>query len=323
MKIEESVLFEYKIQEAWDDYKTDFGLGRISLYICLYNAFLFFFAWVFLGHIVPLALIPIVISSFFYFFRSHVIKKDNLFIFCMNSIPLIITIILNYYLIGEFDRLAGSFTRLDPYFSQFDIWVFGMPLAKIIEELFVRAGLLGTFFYDLMMIGYLSYFLLPIFVGAFYYRELPRLRKYKIGRYFSSVIIYFSLNYLFYLSVPVTGPQFFHLDLYSNPLPFSVYGEFLHGLVQNGQTTFIDCFPSGHFGISVLVTIWMFKINHRYRFLITFITSCILCATLFLRFHYTLDILASIPLALLCYKLSWILFPVEVSPTHFRLERDG
>jgi len=311
-------MFEYKIQQAWESYQGDFGLGRILLFVYFFNGFITFVTLFVFGHLSVLPLVPIVSAQVFYLLRPLLIKKSSLFKTIVNMLPIAITIILNYYYVGVIDRLAGNLNRLDPFFLKFEYWLYGDLPSLVIQNFLSKTGWLGTFLYDLMMTGYILYFLIPLYGAFLIYRILPDNRRYKMSRYFGSVIIYFTMNYLFYLFVPVTGPQFFVPDLFKEALPLSRYGQFLFRMVQHGQTTFIDCYPSGHTGIAWLVTIWLFQFNHAQRYLMCFITVLIMGATLAMRYHYTLDLISAIPLAILCYKMGHWLFPVEVGPKVLR-----
>lgn len=301
-------MFEYKIQQAWDRYKSDFGLGRIVLFICFFNSFLFFISGIAFGQFQLLALIPIVLSLIFYFFRSKIVKSSNNWKLFFNSIPLAITVILNYYLVGEIDRSAGTLNLYDSYLAGFDYWLFkGTPATKI-YTLFSDQSIFRTLYYDLIMTSYLTYFPLPFVTGIIYYQSLDQKMKFKIGRFFTSIVVFYSINYLFYLFVPVAGPQFFLKDTFDYPLPLSQYGQFLFNLVKNGQTTFIDCFPSGHTGIALLCTSWSIKMKFKYRIFYYFLSLLIICATITLRYHYILDLLAAIPLTAFSYKMGKLMF---------------
>ncbi|GAB4011843.1 MAG: phosphatase PAP2 family protein [Bdellovibrio sp.] len=311
-------MFEYKIQEAWEKYREDFGLGRILLFVYFFNGFITFLSYFVFGYFDILPILPVVAAFFFYFFRPQVARASSLMKTVINMLPIAITIILNYYYVGVVDRLAGGLPRMDEVFVKFEYWLYGDMPAVLIENILRPAGFLGSFMYDLMMTGYILYFLIPIHGAILIYRILPDSRRYKLSRYFGSVILYYTLNYLFYLFIPVTGPQYFLPELFNHSLPFSSYGHFLYNSVQTGQATFIDCFPSGHTGIAWLVTIWLFRFNHYQRYLMVFVTVLIMLATLAMRYHYTLDLLAAIPLALITYKMGQWLFPVEVGPQVLR-----
>lgn len=311
-------MFEANIQKAWEDYRKDMGLGRMLLWLAFYNLFLFFLSGFVFNGFKILALYPVGVAFIFYFLRPKLIQLDHKVLFALNIIPVGLSVILNYALIGEFDRSVGLLTRRDAIFSNFDEYLFNGPVSFIFEDLAASMGLLGSLFYDLMMVAYMSYFLLPIYGGIIYFRMLTRETSYKVGRLFFSVLLYFSLNFIFYLIIPVTGPQFWMRDIYIHPLPLTSFGQFLWSVVSNGQTTFIDCFPSGHTGIAFLVTMWLFRINSAHRFILLAITLFIVMATLAMRYHYTLDLLCAFPLAYFCHRAAWFFIPVDIRPEHLR-----
>lgn len=313
-------MFEYRIQKAWENYTRDFGLGRILLFISFYNTFLFFSVGFMHDSWRVAAFFPVGLSLIFIFFRKKVIAKGPLWVFCYNMLPMGIIILFNYTLIGVYDKSIGGVTRLDPFLANFDNWLFGKPVSLYIEDLMRNSGLIGTIFYDLIMTSYIVYFLLPFYGAILYYRSLPPVRKYKVGRLCGSVVIYFCLNYFSYIAIPVTGPQYFYSGIYERPLPLSGYGYFIFDKVAALHNNFIDCFPSGHFGIAVLMTIWLFRMNHSHRFLMALIAILILFATIALRYHYTLDLIAAIPLAGVSYYLGKMLIPTKVHINFFRRE---
>lgn len=288
------------------------------LWLAFYNVFLFFLSGVVFNGLSVLALYPLGIALIFYFLRPKIVMLQRPYIFALNTIPLAVTVILNYYLIGEFDRAVGQLTRKDGIFASFDEYLFGGPVSLVFENMAEILGLLGSFLYDVMMVSYMSYFLLPLYGGIMYYRMLPYEDKYKVGRFFFSVLLYFSLNFILYLVVPVTGPQYWMRDAYTASLPLTSFGKLLWTMVNTGQTTFIDCFPSGHTGIAFLVSIWMFRLNHQHRFWVLTTTIFIVMATLAMRYHYTLDLLCAFPLAYFCHRVAWFFIPVDIRPQTLR-----
>lgn len=302
-------MFEYRIQQAWENYRADFGLGRLTLFICFYNVFLFFLSGLFFGGFQLLALYPVAVAMIFYLLRPKFVRFSDTTKLVLNVLPLTLAISLNYYLVGEMDRASGILTRYDPYFSGLDLWLYGKPVASVFEGVLKPAGLVGSMIYDVMMTSYMSYYLIPWYGALLYYLQLPKRLHFRLGRFQASIIIFFCLNYLLYLTFPVEGPQFYLKDYFAGELPFSSYGHALWEMVHRGQTTFIDCFPSGHFGISILVLIWLYKINHSHRYFLSILTFCIACATLAIRYHYTLDLICSFPLAFVSFKLGNVLLP--------------
>ena len=314
-------MFEYRIQQAWENYRADFGLGRLTLFIAFYNTFLFFLSGLFFGGFQVLALYPVAFAMIFYLLRPRFVAFSDTAKLILNVLPLTITISLNYYLAGEMDRAAGILTRYDPYFSGVDLWLYNSPVASVFESVLRPAGLIGTIIYDLMMTSYFTYYLIPWYGAILYYRQLPKGMHFRLGRYQASIIIFFCLNYLFYLTIPVEGPQYYLQDYFKEALPFSGWGHFLWSTVREGQTTFIDCFPSGHLGVSILVCIWLYKINHSHRYFFSFLTLCIGFATLAIRYHYTIDLICSLPLALVSFKLGNTLLPSGLDLYSYRKAR--
>jgi len=311
-------MFEPEIQEAWVKYKDDFGLARLVLVVCFFNTFLFFLSGFGYGTFYYPCLIPIGVSFLFFSIRKYIIQSSPEIKFLFNTVLLTFTVGFNYVLMGELDHVAGGLVLQDEFFLNFDMYLFGRPVALYFEDFFRPLGVIGYIFYDILILCYMSYFILPMYGGILFFQQLSDDYKYRMGRYFSSFIIYFCFNFFCYIWIPVTGPQFFIRDQYSQSLPLSDFGHFFYKIIQQGQTTFIDCFPSGHFGVTIMVTIWLFRINHGHRFIMLLITFLMGLAAMALRFHYTLDLVASIPLALICYKLGFVLFPVTVHPSSQR-----
>lgn len=303
------IMFEWKIQKGWEEYRRDFGLGRLALATSIFNTFLFAISF-FMGGPLLEAIYPVLFSLIFFLLRERIAKLSSLIIFALTAISITITILLNYYLVGLLDQLSGDLLRYDDIFSAFDLWLYSMPVASFIK--IVSGNIFGSYqwlYYDFLQISYMTYYLFPFFGGFFYYSQLSERNKAKIGRLVGSVLIFFNLNYLLYLIVPVTGPQYY-IDLMSElSLPMSFVGKYFNHLVYQSHPNFIDCFPSGHAGISILITIWMFKIKNHYRYIFLFFCLGMIQATLGLKYHYTLDVLCAIPFAAFCYWLSYKFIP--------------
>lgn len=306
-------MFEWKIQKGWEEYRRDFGLGRIAMATSIFNTFLFALSYFMVGSLLLEAIYPVLFSLIFFFFRDRISNLRPLTIFIINAIPVTITILLNYVLVGLLDQLSGSLTRLDQTFVDFDQWLYSMPVASFIKIYsFKIFGGLQWLYYDYLQISYMTYYLFPFLGGFFYYSQLSERNKSKIGRLVGSVAIFFNFNYIFYLIVPVTGPQYFVESMKELSLPMSSVGEFFNNFIYQSHPNFIDCFPSGHAGISILITIWMFKIKNHYRYVFLFFCLGMIQATIGLKYHYTLDIIAAVPFAAFCYWLSYKFIPLEL-----------
>ena len=137
------------------------------------------------------------------------------------------------------------------------------------------------------------------------------------------IIVYgFLLSYIGYLFFPSIGPRFtLHnfLDL-SKDLPGLFLTEPLRNLLDRGEgitpgmsiTTILqhvtrDAFPSGHTDITVLTILLAFKFRARLRWPILFIGSSLIFSTVYLRFHYVIDLVAGTLVAIFTlYTWQWV-----------------
>lgn len=284
------------------DVRGDYGLRFFAVMIFLYNCALFLISAFFFKPQM-LALLPSLLAILFLFVHGQAAKVSGVKQLLSNAILVYATVALNYVVIGLMDSSIGGLPRMDTICAEFDFLLYNIPVALIVEKWVLL--LLGSYqflFYDFLLTIYFVYFIFPM-IGMFlvyrYYVETSE--GWQIFSYLFSFIVSYMINMVLYLAIPVTGPQYFLKDSFSSPLLLSPYGQFLFDNIKSGQQTLIDCFPSGHVWITVLATIWLFNINHKFKYLGLFITFSMIFATLGLRFHYTLDLLVAIPMAFIVF----------------------
>lgn len=304
-------MFEKNIQRSWVNYRFDFGIGRISLIICLFNLFLFLLSVLLFGAPVYEVFYPVVLSVTLIHYYDILIRLSDSLKFIIINVFLTFSVLIDYYYIGSIDMVAGGFKRFDLLFANLDRLIFGRPIAEFLLDCSLVLGPFRGLYYDFLQFSYLTYFFFPFFGGWFYYRQLTDKNKYKISRFVGSIALFFSFNYFLYLIVPVSGPQYFELELKDLHLPFSTFGQFMNQLVKKSHPNFIDCFPSGHAGIAILVTYWMFKIKNHYRYIFLLFCFGMILATISLKYHYLLDVICAIPFSILCFYLSFYLIPLN------------
>ena len=104
----------------------------------------------------------------------------------------------------------------------------------------------------------------------------------------------FLASYIGYLLVPARGPRFLLKHLQHIPLQ----GLWLFQAMQNAldrlESAHYDCFPSGHTELTILAW-WGSRMVSKRLFRVYFAyTPCIIFATVYLRYHYTVDVLAGV-----------------------------
>jgi membrane-associated phospholipid phosphatase len=145
---------------------------------------------------------------------------------------------------------------------------------------------------------------IPI-VACFVYlrRSRTRFREMMAG---VLVVSFFGL--LGYLLVPAIGPMYTLRDQYTVPLSQPL-------AIVNRQIEFMDfarikrdVFPSLHVGISFLVWLYAFRNSRRLFWILSPFILSLWISTVYLRYHYLVDVLAGLGLAPPCYFLANWLF---------------
>lgn len=122
---------------------------------------------------------------------------------------------------------------------------------------------------------------------------LWRRRKYTEFQYYAFLIaLGFLASYIGYLAVPARGPRFLLKDLQNIPLTGIWFFNEMQTALDRLESAHYDCFPSGHTELTILAWWGSRMISKRLFQLYLAYTACIIFATVYLRYHYTIDLLA-------------------------------
>jgi membrane-associated phospholipid phosphatase len=125
-----------------------------------------------------------------------------------------------------------------------------------------------------------------------------RRRNYENFQYYAFLIaLGFLTSYIGYLLVPAQGPRFFLAPLQHAPLR----GLWLFATMQGGlnrlESIAFDCFPSGHTELTILACWGSRLVSKRLFRVYLAYTPALIFATVYLRYHYSVDLLAGAALA--------------------------
>lgn len=111
----------------------------------------------------------------------------------------------------------------------------------------------------------------------------------------------YGVGFLGYTLVPAAGPYLAFSDTFDTALVSGPVSTWNDALVRMGSSG-VDVFPSLHVAVSLFILGFDFRHNRR-RFWV-FLVPCLglWCSTLYLRYHYLIDVLCGIALA------SWALW---------------
>ncbi|MGO4883634.1 MAG: phosphatase PAP2 family protein [Bryobacteraceae bacterium] len=127
---------------------------------------------------------------------------------------------------------------------------------------------------------------------------LWRRARYAEFRYYAFLIaLGFLVSYVGYVLVPARGPRFFLRGLQTINLRGLWITSALQSTLDRLESTAWDCFPSGHTELTILAC-WGSRLISKRLFWIYFAyTLSIISATVYLRYHYTIDLLAGAAVA--------------------------
>jgi membrane-associated phospholipid phosphatase len=158
---------------------------------------------------------------------------------------------------------------------------------------------------EYLQLIYASFYFLPIILGALLYIG----KKYDNCRFFIFVIVLgFYLSYIGYFIFPAIGPRFM-LDHYQHgPLSGLLLAEPIRNILNNIENIQRDCFPSGHTEIAALTLIFAYKYHKPYFYIMMVVATSLIFSTVYLRYHYVIDVIAGIVLAVIVYYLAGPLY---------------
>ena len=134
-----------------------------------------------------------------------------------------------------------------------------------------------------------------LFVPAVLYIAwvLWRRRRTADFQYYAFLIaLGFLASYLGYILVPARGPRFLLKHLQHFPLQGLWLFQTMQNTLDRLESAHYDCFPSGHTELTILAWWGSRMVSKRLSKVYLAYTPCIIFATVYLRYHYTVDLLA-------------------------------
>lgn len=188
-----------------------------------------------------------------------------------------------------------------------DVWFQKIVSAKMTEAF--------AFFYN-------GLYLFPIVVGMTLYLQW---RHREFRAFLLAFIVAGWVGYVGYLLVPVIGPRYYYPELYTVPLyatkvtdglreaamqtaseagmRFLALAEQISDRAAYGGEYPRNCFPSLHTAWGVVVLICSYRYTRPLFYLLAVPLLWMIAATSYLRFHYMVDVLAGVLLAILMVTL--------------------
>jgi membrane-associated phospholipid phosphatase len=148
---------------------------------------------------------------------------------------------------------------------------------------------------EIFQIIYASYYFYPLILGVVLWRK-----GWFAKFHFWVMILMLGLlsSYLGYLAVPAIGPRFILADQQTQPLTGIFLYETIRTTLDKAEGITRDCFPSGHTELTLLTLYYSWRFHKpTFRW---FLLPCslLILSTVYLRYHYVVDIVAGFFFAL-------------------------
>ena len=184
---------------------------------------------------------------------------------------------------GDYDE---SLIRVDQL-------IFGTQPSLWMEK-FIRPALT-----DFTTICYSLFYFYPIAFAAILYLRKSKFRDFR--KYATSIILCFYLGFLGYILVPAIGPRF-TLE-YTQELKGSSFSENIRSTIDEMESTKRDVFPSLHNAITLLILLFAFKYEKKFFYPFLPVALGLFLGTIYLRYHYGIDLIFGWILGLICFRL--------------------
>jgi hypothetical protein len=206
---------------------------------------------------------------------------------------------LTYFFMRGFLPIVNP-GSLDRELHQLGVSLFGVEPALAFEP-WISNG--TTEWFAFFYYGYFFVLGLHVIPIIFFSRHGRILSEFGLG-----LLIVLSVGQSLYLVVPGYGPSAGLPALFHRPLPSGVWWNLVQQLVASAGAQ-KDIFPSIHTAAPTFTLLFSFHNREHlpYRFtwpLVAFFSFNIIIATMFLRWHWLVDILAGLTLALFAYLVA-------------------
>lgn len=248
-----------------------FYLGITGLLIAVYSRRIPGATWLLLGHAAGALLIIVIAKKF----------VSPLSLLFRHWYPALVVPALYKEMSVLIPALRA--TAMDETLARLDYAIWGVNPTVWLER--IQHPLLTEylqFIYSMFMPAF-------ILVGALYWLKRP-LAEFRY--YGFLVVLGFLVSYIGYFLVPARGPRFILAHLHSTELQGLWTYQWFRDTLDSLEGVHYDCFPSGHTQMTILAWWSCRQLSRTAFYAFGFFTLCQIFSTVYLRYHYSVDLMA-------------------------------
>jgi membrane-associated phospholipid phosphatase len=187
---------------------------------------------------------------------------------------------------------------IDPQLIAIDFALFGVHPTVWLEQVTV------PWLTEYMQLAYVTYYFLPFIVAAPLYRQ-RQLRQFRM--LLCALMLGYYGSYLLYFLTPARGPRFYLADAQTIPLQGWMFTSFCQRALDVLEGVQRDAFPSGHTAVALIALVMVARYRRHWSPILLITVVSLLISTVYLRYHYVIDVLAGILFAGACLGVTfWI-----------------
>ncbi len=191
----------------------------------------------------------------------------------------------------------------DAAFIAIDRWIFGVDPTRWLERW------THPLLTELMQFCYSMFYFLFLIAAMEYYKK-HRMEEFKYGMF---LLLYgFYLSYVVYFIFPAVGPRFtlHNFETMNTDLPGVFLTDAMREFVNSAESippnainpvdfAQRDVFPSGHTQLTLVLIFLAYRSRLKSRHLLLTIGVLLIISTVYLRYHYVIDMIAGVLFMLL------------------------
>jgi hypothetical protein len=217
------------------------------------------------------------------------------------------TVQISYFELRELLPVVNS-RSLDAELSYIDERILHFEPSLFLDRFVTPAA---TEWFAFFYFGYFALLAVHVLPMVFFSRRLRLTAEFALG-----MITVYATAHTVYMLVPGYGPVRFLAERYQHELPSGFWLDAVLNAVQSGGAQ-KDIFPSLHTAGPVFLSLFSFRHRDKMPFkytwpFVAFFSANIVIATMFLRWHYLIDVLAGIAVSTIAFLLAGVISRREI-----------
>jgi len=279
-------------------------LALIALLILIFSSRIEFWVWLCVGHAAIVAVVVLIAKL------DRPLSPSPRLPIAPSSPPPVSSFVHGWYPVALMGLTYKELTYLIPRIHPRD---FDSVLAAIDHRIF---GVHPTVWLEqftwpplteALQLTYSTYYFLPLVLGVVLWKT-DSLERFHF--FVFVVVVGFYVSYLGYIAVPAIGPRFLPSisEAQTTPLTGLLFFQPVRRMLDSAEGITRDCFPSGHTELTLLVLYYARKFHRRTFWWLLPFGAGIVLSTVYLRYHYVVDVVAGVVVAFAIIAITRPLF---------------